>query len=177
MGTQGEIYVVYGLKVEASVYWEKENERNPVIYQVGDKGFCDDEDFINSDDGVLDKLALGGIHYAGIRHNGYGALDPMKQELSVRILGHSGEYGGNMGARHFHKEVGNKSSIGKRGKALVGYAVSNASYMNGAEPVAPMDDIKAAAPKLIAEIKEKLGLDVDESQLGLHLVFDWLQGY
>lgn len=166
MGTQGEIYVVYGLNVDAEfISAPNGKECNPVLYKVGSRAFCDDEDLINGAEAILDKLAYDGLHYMGIHSKGYGALDPDKQELSVRVLGHSGEHSGNMGSRHFD------------GKALVGYAVSNASYMNGAEPVASIEKIQAVTPRLIADIEEKLGLIVRESDLGLHLVFDWLQGY
>lgn len=174
MGTQGEIYVVYGVEVPATVIWEKAPEENPVIYKVGDRAFCDDEDFINGDEAVLDKIAFEGLHYAGIQSKGYGALDPSKQELSVFIKGHSGEFSGNMGARHFCDGFG--ASVGKTGKALVGYAVSNASYMNSSEPVASLDKIEAVSQKLVTDINEKLGLEIKVSELGLHLVFDWLQG-
>lgn len=179
MGTQGEIFVVYGVELPAKVVYEASYEENPVIYQVGESYFCDDEDFLNGAEGVLENLAFDGVQHAGIQSSGYGALDPNNQKLSVRPNGHSGEFGGNMGARHFveRNDFTSESHVGGQGKALVGYAVSNASYMNRYESVAPMDKIKEVGPKLIAEIKEKLGVDVEESQLGLHLVFDWLQGY
>lgn len=177
MGTQGDIYVVFGVELPAEVVYERAFEENPVIYQVGSAYFCDDEDFLNGAEGVLENLAFEGVQYAGIQATGYGALDPSKQKLSVRPLGHSGQYSGNMGARHFHPGWGGSTTVGKQGLALVGYAVSQASYMNKSSPVAPMDQILAVTPKLIAEIKETLGVDVKESELGLHLMFDWLQGY
>ena len=166
MGSQGEIYVVYGLQVEAKVLYERGENKNPVVYGINGRAFTDDEDRLP----VLERLTHLEVSYAGIYSKGYGALDPMVQQLSVRPLGHSGVHGGNMGSRHFSDGSG-------VGKALVGYAVSNVAYWNTSEPCASMDDIKASGPKLIAEIKEKLDLDVDETQLGLHLVFDWLQGY
>ena len=172
MGTQGEIYVVYGLQVEAKVLYARGGYRNPVVYGVNGRAFSDDEDKTP----VLERLTHLSMGYAGIQTNGYGALDPAEQELSVRPMGHSGEHGGNMGARHF-VEGHHANQTGEAGKALVGYAVCNASYWNSAEPCASMEQIKAVAPKLIADISKKLGLDVKESDLGLHLMFDWLQGY
>jgi hypothetical protein len=48
--------------------------------------------------------------------------------------------------------------------------------MDRSSPLPPMDDIKALAPKLVAEIKKKLGLDINPDQLRLHLLFDSLNG-
>jgi len=44
MGTQGEIYVVYGLQVEAKVLYARGGYRNPVVYGVNGRAFSDDED-------------------------------------------------------------------------------------------------------------------------------------
>ena len=171
MGTQGEIYVVYGLEVDATVLYEPGEDQNPVVYGINGRAFCDDEDELP----VLDRMVHTEVKYAGISSCGYGALDLKKAELSVRPLGHSGEHCGDMGARHFGDGLGNK--IGKKGKALVGYAVCNESYMGKSSALPAMNQIVTLNDKLIAEIKEKLGLDIDPSELGLHLMFDWLQGY
>jgi len=172
MGTQGEIYIVYGLEVEATVLYARGEDRNPVVYGINGRAFTDDEDKLP----VLERLTHLQVSYAGIQSSGYGALDPAEQTLSVRPLGHSGEFGGGMAARHFIRDCDRGDQTGKKGKALVGYAVCNASYVNGSEACAPIKQIQEEAPRLIADIKETLGLDVEESQLGLHLVFDWLQG-
>ena len=165
MGTQGEMYVVYGVTVPAEVLWEKGHDQNPVIYKVGNKAYCDDDEVVDGDEFILDKLAYEGMKHAGVGVKGYGELDLDEQELCVRVLGHSGKHGGDMGSRHFES------------KALVGYPVCNAAYWNSAEPCPPMDKIKAIGPRLIADIKETLGLEIQESELRLHLLFDWLQGY
>ena len=170
MGTQGEIYVVYGLEVEATVLYEPGEDQNPVVYGVNDRAYCDDD---MAEIPVLDRMVHGEMRMSGIA--GYGTADPDKVELSVRPLGHSGRHGGDMGARHFGEGLGTK--IGKKGKALVGYAICNESYMSSSSALPAMDQIVTLNDKLIAEIKEKLGLDIDPSELGLHLMFDWLQGY
>lgn len=188
MGCQGEIYVIYGATVEAKVAWEAGVEKNPVVYSVNGHTLCDDEDFMGyqeepddepftTSDGKPVPEGCPKIEFFnGVPTNFYGAADLSKVELTFVVLAHSSEYGhGNMGARHFAEGFGRK--VGAVGKALVGFPVCNESYINHASPCPPMDDIKALAPKLIAEIKEKLGLDVSPSDLRLHLHFDSLNGW
>jgi len=157
MGTQGEIYAVYGAVVEASVGYQPGKDQNPVIYLINGHGVCDDEDGAVS---VLDKLAFEVDAYNGITSY-YGESDLKDPKLCVRVLGHTS----SMGSRHFD------------GKALVGYVVCNESYMASASPCPPMDKIKALGKRLVDEIREKLGLDIDTNELRLHLMFDWLQGF
>lgn len=151
MGCQGEIYVVYGVEVDAKVDFKKGSDRNPVMYSINGHTLCDDD---------MDEDYEEAEFYNGIQGPAYGAADLTKKlELTTRVLGH-----GEDGSRHFD------------GKALVGYGVGNACYIDGSTPLPSMDEIKTLAPQLVAEIEEKLGLNVDPSQLGLHLLFDSLNG-
>jgi hypothetical protein len=180
MGCQGEIYVVYGVQVEAKVEWEAGRDKNPVVYSINGHTLCDEEDLMGllrespeeAPKGCPSKIEF----YNGVPTEYYGASDMPKTKLVMRVLGHSGEYGnGDMGARHFSDGLGKK--VGCTGSALIGYVAGCESYWNSASEIADISQIHAQAPRLIAEIKEKLGLDIDESQLGLHLLFDSLNGY
>lgn len=176
MGCQGEVYVVYGVQVPAKVEWAR-SDRNPVVYSINGHTLCDDEDLMGlikedpeeKPKGCPDEIEF----YNGVPTCYYGASDMKKMELVMRVMGHSGEYGhGDMGSRHFGDSLSDR-----KGKALVGYVAGCESYWNNASEIANVEDIQAQAPRLIAEIKEKLGLDIDETELGLHLLFDGLNGY
>lgn len=93
----------------------------------------------------------------------------------ARVLGQTGLGCGDMGARHFGGCLGPKTGV--KGKALIGYVVCCQSYWAGASELPAHEKIVAQAARLIAEIREKLGLDIEESQLRLHLLFDSLNGY
>jgi hypothetical protein len=152
MGCQGEIYVIYGVEVDAKLERQVKRDENPVLYSINGHMLYDDNMGDFAEDAEL---------YNGVQGPGYGAADLTKKlELTTRVLGHSSW----MGSRHFD------------GKALVGYGVGNECYMDSSSPLPPMDDIKALAPKLVAEIKKKLGLDINPDQLRLHLLFDSLNG-
>jgi hypothetical protein len=160
MGCQGEIYNVYGVQLEAKVLWEKGKDQNPVIYGINGKGFTEDVDEI----GVLDKLAFE-VQEAHLYGDVYGAADlGKKQKLSIRFMGHNSESGMNMGSRHFN------------GKALVGFTVCNESYTDKASALPPLGQIMELGPRLIEAIKEELDVEVKESDLGLHLLFDFING-
>lgn len=155
MGCQGEIYVVYGVEVDAKVERQVDENRGrdpEVLYSINGHMLYDDN---------IGDFAEDTEFYNGIQGPGYGAADLTKKlKLTTRVLGHSSW----MGSRHFD------------GKCLVGYGVGNECYTDKSSPLPPMDDIKALAPQLVAEIKKKLGLDIDPKQLRLHLLFDSLNG-
>jgi len=155
MGCQGDIYAVYGVVVEAKVDREEGEDINPVMYSINGHTVCDED--MNED--YADAEFRNGVDGPG-----YGAADLTKPlGLTTRILGHSAEHTYmKMGSRHFD------------GDALVGYAVCDECYINGAAELPPMDDIAALGPKLVKEIKEKLGLEISLEQLRLHLLFDSL---
>lgn len=179
MGSQGDIYLIYGVRVEAKCEWEAGKGRNPVIYSINGHTLCDDEDFM----GFLED-PRGEAHYLdcyGKKVTGYpeepieylsypNGWDLSDAELSMVVLGHSGEHDGDMGALHFAKGLGRKT--GKKGEALVGFTVAHECYLNSATECPPMDKIKEVGPRLISEIKDKLGLTVSPEDLRLHLLFD-----
>jgi hypothetical protein len=180
------MYVIYGVQIEAKVEWEAGEDKNPVVYSINGHTLCDDEDFMGNLEDMADDpdviVAPGAEKFVDIEfYNGvpteyHGANDMKKAKFIMRVLGHSGQYGcGDMGARHFTEGFGKK--VGKKGKALIGYVAGCQSYWNGAEEIAPVDQIHTQATRLIAEIKEKLGLEIKKEQLGLHLLFDSLNGY
>jgi hypothetical protein len=171
MGSQGEIYVVYGVVVETKVLYEPKADENPVIYSINGHGVFDEDDEV----GVLDQIAFEVEHYNGIPTQFYGPSVMDDTELVIRVLGHSRRYGGgDMGARHVTEGFG--SNVGKMGKALVGYVACCECYINGASKLPLMWEIEAEGPRLVSEIKEKLGLDIKIEELGLHLLFDAMQG-
>lgn len=178
MGSQGQIYVVYGVQLDAKCEWEAAPNTNPVIYSINGHTLCDDEDFMGRLNDGTDPLPAGVSQiefYNGIPSAYYGASDLKSPELVMQVLGHSGEYGqGNMGARHFTKGFGGK--IGEIGKALVGFVVASEAYITRASELPPMNKIEATAPRLIGEIERKLGVAVKPSELGLHLFLESMNG-
>jgi len=90
----------------------------------------------------------------------YPNLDNPK--FSIRILGH--DVSDDLMGRHFE------------GHALVGYAVANESYESHATVLPPREKIEALKPRLVEEIKEKLGYDAQVGDLEVFLLFHWLQG-
>jgi len=160
MGCQGEIYNVYGVQLDAEVLWEKSPDQNPVIYGINGKAFTDEVDDIE----VLDRLAFE-VSEAHLYGPGYGAADLSKElKLSIRFMGHNDSSGMNMGSRHFN------------GKALVGFTVCNESYTDKASALPPLGQIMELGPRLIEMIKKELDVEVKESDLGLHLLFDFING-
>ncbi len=153
MGCQGDIYVIYGIEADCKVLWEAGEDQNPVIYSVNGHTISDAENLP-----VLIEMAQPIEFYNGVQGCPYGPIDcadHSKRKLTTRVLGHSPDYTSmNMGSRHF------------KGKCLVGYAVGNSCYINASTPLPSMDDIKSLTPGLIAQIKEKLGLDVSADALG-----------
>ena len=61
--------------------------------------------------------------------------------------------------------------------ALVGYVVANESYEGRSTELPSQDAINNLKPKLVRDLKERLNYDAREDQLGLYLVFDWVQGH
>lgn len=160
MGCQGDIYTVYGVQADAEVLYQRKPNENPVIYGINGHGFCEDPDAI----GVLDQLAYE-VETCGVSKYGYGATDLTRDlELTVRFLGHNRAYGMNMGSRHFD------------GKALLGFVVCNECYADRASALPPLGQIMKLGPRVIKAIKKKTGLEVKESDLGLHLLFDYING-
>lgn len=153
MGTQGEIYNIYGIVHPAEIHSrngkDDRGHDSPVVYAVNGKLVSHDEEAedIDIEAGVFDNL------HSSKRGS---------PELSVRILGHdTGEMA--MGSRHFD------------GKALIGYVVGNESYTSKASPLLPLKDIQALAPKLVKDIKATFGIEARESDLQLFLLYDWQQ--
>ena len=163
MGCQGEIYVIYGVQVEARCEWEASPEGNPVVYSINGHTLSSEEDELEGYEGEIE-------FYNGVPTSSYGAADMKKAKLIMRVIGHSDW----MGARHFCDGFG--KCVGQTGKALVGYVVGNECYLDHASELPSGPEIIAQVPRLIAEIKEKLGLDIKESALKAHLLFDSLNG-
>jgi len=153
MGCQGEIYNIYGITIPAKIHQKskKSNEGwdTPVIYKIDPDGLGK---LVSHDEGVDEYVD----YHAGVN----GDLMVEGNPLVVRVLGHDHD----MGSRHFKQE------------ALVGYVVANESYVNGATALPDLTKIKALAPRLIAELKEKYGLTVAKDELKLFLLFDYLNG-
>lgn len=83
-----------------------------------------------------------------------------KPELQVRILNYDNEYG----------EVGEF-----KGKALVGYPLANESYVASATRVPGNEVIEGLKPKLLSDLKDRLGVDAKLSDLELFLLYDFAQ--
>jgi len=156
MGCQGEIYNIYGVIVDAeevrSARLKCPNiDQNPILYAINGHTVTDaDLDYPDAEFFTCQESSVAGI--------GYGANT--KPKFSIRILGHSNW----MGSRHFD------------GKALIGYPVCNECYVDRASALPTMEEIAAMKPQLIRDIKEKLGLDIDPSDVQLYLLFDSLNG-
>lgn len=165
MGCQGEVYVVYGVKVDGKCEWEAAAEENPVVYSVNGHMLCDDAEGAK-DEGFEHEIEF----YNGVPTSGYGAADMNKAKLTLRVLGHSDW----MGARHATEGFG--KSVGKKCNVLVGYVVGNECYIDSASELPKGDDILRQVPRLLTEIKEKLGLDIKPAQLGAYLLFDSING-
>lgn len=86
--------------------------------------------------------------------------DLVNPKLTVTLLGYGGYYKG----RHF------------TGEALVGYTIANESYVCMAQQLPPLAEIERLRPKLVRDLKTKLDFTADPSQLGLFLLFGWIQG-
>lgn len=154
MGSQGTICAVYGIVVPASVKDTPCGEEEPpVLYEVNG--------FTVAGEGDADDLPDYGVSepdiVACIRSHGPTLTPP----LSIRILGHSDE----MGARHFN------------GKALVGYCVGGVYDIDQSSELPPLHKIESYGTNLVLDIKEQLGLEIEEDALRLHLMFDGLNGF
>jgi len=163
MGCQGEIYNILGVEVDAEVYhkgqklqqgqfgfWPEEAEEEggrDLVYKINGRSFANDEGPEDVDG------------YNGVPTKYYGAIE--KPEFIVNALGNS--YA--MGCRHF------------KGKALVGYPVACEAYTSSAVPLPPTKQVEEWKPLLVKEIKEKLDIDVEESDLNLFLLFDFINGW
>lgn len=167
MGCTGEIYLVYGVEVPASIVWNpgKEEGDVPIIYCINGHNVADGDDKDEIDeykednpDEKVPEVAL----YAPWDGPGYGAADAMDDvKLSVIVLGDN-VFG--MGSRHFND------------KALLGLVVCNECYLGSAAACPPMEEIQKQDARLIREIQEKLKLDVFPSEFRLHLYFGSLNG-
>ena len=164
MGCAGEIYVVYGVQVPASIVWDpgKEDDDDPIIYCVNGHNVATDEWKIdNYKEDHPDKTIPEIAFYTEFHGPGYGAAAMDEAKLSITILGDDAM---GMGSRHFKE------------RALVGFVVANECYLGDASACPPMDEIKAQGARLAREIGDKLGLDVLPSDFRLHLYFDSLNG-
>lgn len=63
---------------------------------------------------------------------------------------------------------------GFEGKALVGYALANESYLARATELPKQEEIERLKPRLIKDISAKLGYTAKESDLKIYLLFDSL---
>lgn len=83
-----------------------------------------------------------------------------RAELSFYLLGFDSSFG--MGPRHFQNE------------ALVGYAIANESYMNSATKLPDLEKIESLREKLAMDLYQKLDMYVELNDLGLYLLFDFI---
>lgn len=163
MGCQGEIYVVYGVQVPAKIVFDEGNEEDDdvIVYEINGLTVAPDEYKIEEYEGKkpLPKIDL----YEEFYGPGYGKPDDMdKVKLSIIVLGDN-VFG--MGSRHFKE------------KALLGYVVGNESYCGSAVELPAISDIEAQSARLIRDIAEKVKLNVQPSDLRLHLYFSFLNGF
>ena len=154
MGSQGTICAVYGVVVAATLKDAPEGrERTPILYEVNGRTVADE--------GEADELPAYGVPepdiIACIRGRGINKVPP----LSVRVLGHDDM----SGARGFD------------GKALVGYCVGSVYDINDASALPPLSKIEGYGPAVVAEIKEQLGLEIEASDLRLHLMFEEINAF
>jgi len=144
MGCQGDVYLIFGLTVPATIKSKAGSGRDgwdtPVIYEINGKTVSHDWEAEDIDT------------EAGIMH-----VNLNEPELSIRVLGHNHE----MGSRHF------------KGTALLGYTLANECYIDSASQV-PEFSVEKLGPLLVQEIKDQFGLTVDAKDFRLYLVFDSL---
>ena len=173
MGCQGGVCVIYGVVLDGTCEWEASREGNPVVYSVNGCTMTPSEDLKNISD-AGDDLPPGCPpkidHWAGIPSCDYGAADMKQAKLVMRVLGHSHW----MGARHATAGLG--SNAGKAVKVLVGYVTGSESYIDSAASLAPEAEVVAQTPRLVEEIKSKLGVDVAPEDLGAYVLFDYING-
>lgn len=153
MGSQGSMYVIYGIvtkcKVEKGPKDDGYGDWYPsVLYSVNGHTVT------NEIDDYPEAELETGVHFSGTSKIN-------KSKLSIEPLGYNGDY---QGLRHFEN------------KALIGYTVCAEYYIAHASALPAMENILKLRPKLIAEIKEKLDIDVLPGALRLHLLFDSLNG-
>ncbi|GEM_PF-3317590 len=146
MGTQGEIHNVLGITTPAELV-EKDK-----LYRVNGRTVAADRDLEGSAD--FDEGSW------------LGGADLERPELKIRILGHTQ----GMGSRHFGENLGDET-----GQALVGYVIANESYLAHATKLPSPSQIDTLRPRLVEDIKERLGLQIKPSDLELYLVYDWDQ--
>ena len=147
MGTQGEIHNVLGIITPAElVVRDRLYSVNGRTVSTGN--YEEPADFTEGD--------------------WLGSVNESIPCLRIRILGHTQ----SRGSRHFDSE----SFKGNKGNALVGYVIANESYWAHATKLPSQSKIDLMIPGLVINIKDRLGLDVKESDLELYLVYDWDQG-
>jgi hypothetical protein len=147
MGTQGEIHNVLGI-ITPAILVERDRLYSVNGRTVSTSNYEGRADFIEGD--LL------------------GSVEKDNLVLRVRILGHTQ----GMGSRHFSEG----DFEGTKGNALIGYVVANEHYLASATKLLPQTEIDAMKPRLVRDIKDRLGLDVKERDLELYLVYDWDQG-
>jgi hypothetical protein len=167
VGCQGDVYVVYGVQIPASIVWEhkkgRDGEDSAVIYCVNGHNVATDEWKIEhyQDEHPDEKIPTIAF-YTEFHGPGYGANAMDTAKLSISILGDNAL---GMGTHHFKE------------KALIGYVVANECYVGEASECPRMNEIEAQTKRLIADIRDKLKLSVQPSDLRLHLYFDSLNGF
>lgn len=146
MGTQGEIFNVLGIVVPA-----EEIERG-LLYRVNGKLVSTSEDIDRKSVDFFDGFC--------------GAKQPYNfnnPELRIKVLGvdeyeQRRVYGGCF-----------------KGEALVGYGIANESYQANATVVPDFSVLESLKPKLVDDIKSKLGVEVTQSRLEVYLLFEFTQ--
>ena len=88
------------------------------------------------------------------------SVDLENPAFIVRLLGYKNN---ELRGRDFESE------------ALVGYVVANESYEGRSKVVPSQQILDVLKPRLIEDIRKKLGYDAKASELELHLMFDWAQ--
>jgi hypothetical protein len=145
MGTQGEIYNVLGVVLPA-----KEIQQD-LLYEVAGKtvGTSEYSGAADFEEGLMrNPLASNGIQHP----------DAIP-EFSIRVLGYDDKTKG------FHFE----------GDALVGYPIVNQSYVARVTQLPPFAAIENLKPRLVEDIRSKLGVEVERSRLELYLLMDFMQ--
>jgi hypothetical protein len=72
---------------------------------------------------------------------------------------------------HDYGKVGNMTNKNS-GVALVGYALAEESYAADWTVVPDADKTDRLKDRLVVDLTEKIGLDIERGQLGYHLLFD-----
>lgn len=154
MGAQGEIYAVLGKRFQVervNPTLSLDEEPTELFYNLNGKIIAITEGHRKDEYNFLD----------GFFDTPYRDIDLDKIKLGVKVLRDVAE----LGDRNFGSPI----------EALVGYGVANESYAGLAKALPSIDQLISLKSRLAKDIKLEFNIDVKESDLELHLLYEFSQ--